>query len=276
MIHHLKVLYLIYLNRKEKQFHNLEFQKSFPKRNKERDQLGAVEASKLISDKFEISAWNAKASTSTSALTVLEKKASWGIFWKQGSCHQPSSPQKSPGLNALELKKPVRPPLAVELSCPPLIINSISVTGSPRTTTHLYSDKPVHAVSNLRAVGDASSIPLCPSLKPPFLEPHSQGIAILIQTTVKQNFSNEITSIYNFLLLCDKTALLVAGMMNQTTICTNQSEESFLLQNSRASNRTIMKFELNPATYLRKRQCSNQINEEVRPKDNDMQSSLDP
>jgi hypothetical protein len=41
-----------------------------------------------------------------------------------------SSPQKSPGLKVIELKKPVRPPFVVELSSFPLIIKSISVTGS--------------------------------------------------------------------------------------------------------------------------------------------------
>ena len=42
-----------------------------------------------------------------------------------------SSPQKSPGLRVMELKNPDLPPLVVELSSWPLMMKSISFTGSP-------------------------------------------------------------------------------------------------------------------------------------------------
>ncbi|CAN6460210.1 unnamed protein product [Victoria cruziana] len=73
------------------------------------------------------SARNAKASTSLSALTVLVEDGS------------SSSPQKSPGFRVVELKKPVLPPLVVELSSCPRIMNSISVTGSPSRTMYVPS-----------------------------------------------------------------------------------------------------------------------------------------
>ena len=47
-----------------------------------------------------------------------------------------SSPQKSPGLRVMELKKPDRPPFVVELSSWPLMMNSISFTGSPSRTKY--------------------------------------------------------------------------------------------------------------------------------------------
>jgi hypothetical protein len=45
-----------------------------------------------------------------------------------------SSLQKSPGLKVIDMKKAVRPPFGVELSCFTLIIKSISITGSPSGT----------------------------------------------------------------------------------------------------------------------------------------------
>jgi hypothetical protein len=49
-----------------------------------------------------------------------------------------SSPQKSPGLKVIDMKKPVRPPFGVELSSFSLIIKSISVTGSPSPTIYSF------------------------------------------------------------------------------------------------------------------------------------------
>ncbi|KAL8167844.1 hypothetical protein V2J09_009343 [Rumex salicifolius] len=72
------------------------------------------------------------ASTSTRALTVLveEGRADLGSNAQASN----SSPQKSPGPNMIELKNPVRPPFVVELSSFPLMMKSISVTGSSSRT----------------------------------------------------------------------------------------------------------------------------------------------
>lgn len=48
-----------------------------------------------------------------------------------------SSPQKSPGLSVIELKNPDRPPSVVELSIWPLMMKSISFTGSPSRVTYV-------------------------------------------------------------------------------------------------------------------------------------------
>lgn len=48
-----------------------------------------------------------------------------------------SSPQKSPGLRVMELKNPVLPPSVVELSTCPLMMKSISLTGSPSRTMYV-------------------------------------------------------------------------------------------------------------------------------------------
>ncbi|TVU33294.1 hypothetical protein EJB05_25104 [Eragrostis curvula] len=50
-----------------------------------------------------------------------------------------SSPQKSPASRTLELKKPVCPPFVVILSRDPLMMKSISFTGSPSRTMQLPS-----------------------------------------------------------------------------------------------------------------------------------------
>ncbi|KAF3782622.1 hypothetical protein EJ110_NYTH33802 [Nymphaea thermarum] len=85
------------------------------------------------------SARNAKASTSLSALTVLVEDGRLPVDLGSKAHESSSSPQKSPGFKAVELKKPVLPPLVVELSSCPRIMNSISVTGSPSRTMYVPS-----------------------------------------------------------------------------------------------------------------------------------------
>jgi len=77
------------------------------------------------------SALNAKASTSFRALTVLVEDGKLGDDFGCKAHASSFSPQKSPGFSMIELKKPVLPPLVVELSSLPLIINHISAAGSP-------------------------------------------------------------------------------------------------------------------------------------------------
>ncbi|URE02518.1 hypothetical protein MUK42_27964, partial [Musa troglodytarum] len=72
-------------------------------------------------------------------LTVLVEEGKFTVDFGRRAQASSSSPQKSPGLNVIELKKPVRPPLVVELSNLPRIMKSISVTGSPSRTMYVPS-----------------------------------------------------------------------------------------------------------------------------------------
>ncbi|KAK6912108.1 hypothetical protein RJ641_024201 [Dillenia turbinata] len=80
------------------------------------------------------SARSANASTSVSDLTVRVDEGRFRLELGINAHVNNSSPQKSPGPRVMELKKPDRPPLVVELSSWPLMMNSISVTGSPSRT----------------------------------------------------------------------------------------------------------------------------------------------
>ncbi|CAN6449625.1 unnamed protein product [Victoria cruziana] len=88
---------------------------------------------------FTSSARSAKASTSLSALTVLVEEGRLIVDLGSKAHASSSSPQKSPGLKVMQLKKPVRPPLVVELSSLPRITKSISLTGSPSRTINVPS-----------------------------------------------------------------------------------------------------------------------------------------
>jgi hypothetical protein len=85
------------------------------------------------------SALNTKASTSFRALTVRVDDGKLRDDFGCKAHESSSSPQKSPGFSMIELKKPVLPPLVVELSSLPLITNNISVTGSPSRTIYVPS-----------------------------------------------------------------------------------------------------------------------------------------
>uniref|UniRef100_A0A3Q7F9S9 Uncharacterized protein n=1 Tax=Solanum lycopersicum TaxID=4081 RepID=A0A3Q7F9S9_SOLLC len=82
------------------------------------------------------SARSANASTSVSVLTV---RVEAGNCVELGSKAQVSnsSPQKSLGPRVIELKNPDLPPFVVELSSCPLMIKSISLTGSSSRTTYV-------------------------------------------------------------------------------------------------------------------------------------------
>ncbi|CAA7395818.1 unnamed protein product [Spirodela intermedia] len=83
------------------------------------------------------SARSAKASTSSRALTVRVEEGRFKLGLGIRAQVRSSSPQKSPGRRVMELKKPLRPPLVVELSNRPLITKSISFTGSPSRTINV-------------------------------------------------------------------------------------------------------------------------------------------
>ncbi|CAA6659502.1 unnamed protein product [Spirodela intermedia] len=85
----------------------------------------------------ESSARSAKASTSSRALTVRVEEGRFKLGLGIRAQVRSSSPQKSPGRRVMELKKPLRPPLVVELSNRPLITKSISFTGSPSRTINV-------------------------------------------------------------------------------------------------------------------------------------------
>ncbi|WVZ82215.1 hypothetical protein U9M48_029502, partial [Paspalum notatum var. saurae] len=85
------------------------------------------------------SARRANASTSKIAFTVRVDDGKLTVGLGTRAHPRSSSPQKSPGLRVIELKKPVRPPSVVELSSLPRMINNISVTGSPSRTIYVPS-----------------------------------------------------------------------------------------------------------------------------------------
>ena len=65
---------------------------------------------------FKSSARSAKASTSSMARTVRVEEGRLNAGAGMRAHVTSSSPQKSPGRRVMELKKPERPPLVVELS----------------------------------------------------------------------------------------------------------------------------------------------------------------
>ncbi|KAK3033575.1 hypothetical protein RJ639_032423 [Escallonia herrerae] len=86
----------------------------------------------------------AKASTSESARTLLVEEGRFRVEFGIKAHVSNSSPQKSPGPRVMELKNPDLPPLVVELSSCPLIINSISSVGSPSRTIKATFTKGKH------------------------------------------------------------------------------------------------------------------------------------
>ncbi|WVZ76968.1 hypothetical protein U9M48_024876 [Paspalum notatum var. saurae] len=92
-----------------------------------------------VATNFKSSALKAKVSTSDNVFTVLVEPGRFEAEVGSRAQVRSSSPQKSPPCRTLELKKPVCPPFVVVLSRVPLIMKSISFTGSPSRMMQLPS-----------------------------------------------------------------------------------------------------------------------------------------
>ena len=96
----------------------------------------AMEAFKLIPTNLRSSARSANASTLVIVFMVRVEDGRFRLEVGIKVQVNNSFPQKSPGLRVMELKKLDWPPLAVELSSWPLMMKSISFTGSPSRTIY--------------------------------------------------------------------------------------------------------------------------------------------